>query len=127
LPICWAKRRLAASPDKPGPPSKMALQRPFVLSHTGAEKLDHPKPIPETTMPSVWTNTPRPVASDDPDLKEYSRVTLTVPVKREGVALTAGAEGIIVHNHADGSYSVEFELPTFEVVTIYATELKALT
>jgi len=53
-------------------------------------------------------------------------VTLTAPVNREGVTLPPGAEGVIVHDHADGSYSVEFETPSFEVVTIYATALKAV-
>jgi hypothetical protein len=58
--------------------------------------------------------------------EEYSRVALTAPVTREGVTLAVGAEGVIVHDHADGSYSVGFEKPMFDVVTIYATELKAI-
>jgi hypothetical protein len=53
-------------------------------------------------------------------------VALTTHLNREGVALSVGAEGVIVHDHGDGSYSVEFETPAFEVVTIYATELKAV-
>ena len=77
-------------------------------------------------MPSVWTNAPRPAALTRHDHAEYSRVKLTVPVTREGVTLAAGAEGVIVHDHKDGSYSVEFERPTFEVVTLYATELTSM-
>ncbi len=57
---------------------------------------------------------------------EYSRVILTAPVNREGVSLPRGIEGVIVHDHADGSYSVEFATPSFEVVTMYATELAAV-
>ena len=77
-------------------------------------------------MASVRIERPRPAPSPRPGFGEYSRVALTTPINREGVALSAGAEGVIVHDHADGSYSVEFEKPAFEVVTIFATELKAV-
>ena len=77
-------------------------------------------------MASVRIDRPRATPSPNPGFAEYSRVALTTPINREGVALSAGAEGVIVHDHADGSYSVEFEKPAFEVVTIFATELKAV-
>jgi hypothetical protein len=77
-------------------------------------------------MASVRIAGPRSAALPRHGFEEYSRVALTAPVKREGVTLSVGTEGIIVHDHADGSYSVEFEKPVFEVVTIYATELKAI-
>lgn len=74
-------------------------------------------------MASASIARPRPPAGI-PGFAEYTRVTLTTPVHREGVSLPPGAEGVIVHDHADGSYSVEFETPSFEVVTILARELK---
>ncbi len=77
-------------------------------------------------MASVRIERPRAAPSPPPAFGEYSRVALTTHVNREGVALSAGAEGVIVHDHGDGSFSVEFEKPAFEVVTIYATELKAV-
>jgi len=77
-------------------------------------------------MASASIARPRPPVPPKPGLAEYSRVTLTAPVNREGVTLPLGAAGVIVHDHADGSYSVEFEAPSFEVVTIHATELKAV-
>jgi Domain of unknown function (DUF4926) len=80
----------------------------------------------EGRMASARIDRPRATPSPPPSFAEYNRVALTSPVNREGVALSAGAEGVIVHDHADGSYSVEFEKPTFEVVTIFATELKAV-
>ena len=76
-------------------------------------------------MASASIARPRPPAAT-PRFAEYSRVTLTAPVNREGVTLPLGANGVIVHDHADGSYSVEFETPCFEVVTICATELHAV-
>ena len=77
-------------------------------------------------MASASIARPRSPTPRKPSFAEYSRVTLTAPVNREGVILPPGAEGVIVHDHADGSYSVEFETPSFEVVTIHATELKAV-
>jgi len=56
-------------------------------------------------------------------LTEYGSVKLTVPIDREGVVLPSGAQGVIVHDHADGSYSVEFEHPSFEVVTVLGAEM----
>lgn len=76
-------------------------------------------------MASASIARPRPPAAT-PGFAEYSRVTLTAQVNRERVSLPAGAEGVVVHNHGDGSYSVEFEAPSFEVVTIFAAELKAV-
>lgn len=80
----------------------------------------------ESMMDSVRIAASRPAALPRHSFAEYSRVALTAPVAREGVTLAVGAEGVIVHDHADGSYSVEFERPVFEVVTIYTTELKAV-
>ena len=77
-------------------------------------------------MASVRIDRPRAAPSPRPRFGEYRRVVLTTPINREDVALSAGAEGMIVHDHADGSYSVAFEKPAFDVVTIYAAELKAV-
>jgi hypothetical protein len=77
-------------------------------------------------MATVTNERSRTALSPRPGYGEYLRVVLTSPIDREGVALSAGAEGVIEHDHGDGSYSVEFEKPAFEVVTIYATELKAV-
>ncbi len=56
-------------------------------------------------------------------LGEYVPVMLMVSVDREDVRLPSGARGVIVHDHEDGSYTVEFEKPSFDVVTVLASEM----
>jgi len=58
------------------------------------------------------------------EFEEFSSVALAHAVKHSGETLPAGTVGVIVHRHADGiGYEVEFDLPTFSVITLSAREL----
>ncbi len=55
---------------------------------------------------------------------EYSFVALARAVEHNGTTLPAGTEGVVVHRHSDGlGYEVEFEHPTFAVITLSGADL----
>jgi hypothetical protein len=57
-------------------------------------------------------------------LKEYDLVELTAFIKRDAYSITPGTRGVIVHSHRNGvAFEVEFNNPTFDVVTVSPRDL----
>jgi hypothetical protein len=58
-----------------------------------------------------------------PSFKELSTVSLARPIEAQGVAIPAGARGVVMAAYADGlAYEVEFEEPHV-VLTIEGEDL----
>jgi hypothetical protein len=59
-----------------------------------------------------------------PSFKELSAVSLTRPINAQGVAVPAGARGVVMAAYADGlAYEVEFEEPHV-VLTVEGEDLR---
>lgn len=58
--------------------------------------------------------------------RDFTQITLTRSVERQGVYMPQGTRGVIMASYADGSaYEVEFDEPRHVVLTLEEEEIQA--
>ncbi|WP_299440472.1 DUF4926 domain-containing protein [uncultured Rhodospira sp.] len=76
-------------------------------------------------MPSRAFSSPGARQSGPPAIPEFAAVRLTRDLEYRGVSFPKGTPGVVVHKHTDEAYEVEFERPSFSVVTVTTSDIAA--